>query len=212
MPMPTQPPVPGISFPGSMAQQQLEQIQLLPGTDPQTRAIIMAALNPKLLQQSAEEEEEKKRERMKKKKKLEPLTVESLLNIPLPATESPEKKKEKVEENIEDTMGSAANEEMVITEQEVVMEQDAEEVSEQMEIDAEGQPTKVYRFAWEDNSNADRMSDVTVSSVHTSDLSSFEDSCEEAEEEEQVEEVEEEQEKVASEGEASVDEAAGGKS
>jgi hypothetical protein len=177
-PGPNQRPPPGMdmnSFQGNMQQ----QIQVPSGTDPQTRAILMAALNPNFLRQSEEEERERERERKRRKKKKaeEPLTVESLLNIPLPSNESPQKKKEEKVETVT-IEASTDNNEEVITEEMVVIESNTEEqsMSEDIELDSEGQPTKVFRFAWEDNANADNRSDVTVSSVHTSDLSSFEES------------------------------------
>ncbi|XP_013390298.1 biorientation of chromosomes in cell division protein 1-like 1 [Lingula anatina] len=58
-------------------------------------------------------------------------------------------------------------------------------------------PEKSYKFAWQDV-DEDEFSDVTISSVHTSDLSSFETSESESESENEVDESEEKEENSSS--------------
>ena len=167
------------------------------------------------------QEKEKEKEREKKKKtKLEPLTVEDLLNIPLPKTEAKPKaiaktKKEAssrsespnttqkpisetsspqievAEDNQENVVVITQEEENgsmesmeVVEEQQVeitpeaevpLVAEDKEAEGGEMEVEGEvdAEPAKVYHFAWDDA--PDDLSDVTVSSVHTSDISSFEE-------------------------------------
>lgn len=144
-------------------------------------------------QPDAEPETEKKKQR-RKKKELEPLTVEAFLNAGhLPSAQSksskdngrkpPEEisktpdsakpgKSDEVEGASCDSVGQSWEEQRETSPREP---QDEMEIcEEESQVGFEEEASKKYHFAWE-SMDADKLSDMTISSVHTSDLSSFDD-------------------------------------
>lgn len=146
-------------------------------------------------QQHPDAEPEKEKRKQRKKKELEPLTVEAFLNAGhLPSAQSKSSKDagRKPPEEISKTPGSAkpgkldevegANCESVGQSWEEQRETPPREPQDEMEICEEEsqagleeeEASKKYHFAWE-SMDADKLSEMTISSVHTSDLSSFDD-------------------------------------
>lgn len=139
-----------------------------------------------------EVEREREKKRWKKKKELEPLTVESLLDVSHLLPASLETKEQRDGKNSTETVNriqdlerpfepDASNQESedgyrVGQSEKLVAEELARDVEisgEESQVDFEG-TSKKYHFAWE-GMDADKLSDMAVSSVHTSDLSSFDD-------------------------------------
>lgn len=162
--------------------------------------------DPELQKKEEEEKERKEKEKeqrekkRKKKKELEPLTVESLLNVNIPkAVDNRRRKSEKkIEEekkeeevilrpeadtdsqdgmamlDVSDGTAVPANSQMLLVREDGSAEVITTAAAEPEEQEVETTTEKVYHFAW-DEPDVDKMSDADVSSVHTSDLSSFDD-------------------------------------
>lgn len=173
--------LPGVGIPsskGSLGAMEMDGVMTSPGD-------VFA-------QQRNEAEVEREKKRWKKKKELEPLTVESFLDVSHLLPASQEMKEQKDGKNSTETVNriqelekpsepDASNQEndvrYNVEQSEKLMADELardEEISgEESQADFEG-TSKKYHFSWE-GMDADKLSDMAVSSVHTSDLSSFDD-------------------------------------
>ena len=113
-------------------------------------------------------ETQKGKDRKKRNKEAESITVEDLLNVPLPKStqESKAKENKKVNEVVEKSTPPVNQESAVVDPTNAVVEE-----KNVQEIESTNETIKEYHFAWNDVD----VTNISVSSVHSSDLSSFED-------------------------------------
>ncbi len=167
-------------------------------TPPTPVTIEQIKAQEKLEEEKKKEKEEKEKE---KKKEVEHLTMESLLKtfIPSPAKEPPktdprkdrsrEKRTgERTPTDNKPTVDSHTNKNLsAVFEGEPAQSLDDKVVVGKPELSEDSlladQPVKKYHFAWDDmEEEDDKMSHLSVSTIHTSDLSSFEDEYTDSEE------------------------------
>ena len=113
-------------------------------------------------------ETQKAKDRKKRKKEAESITVEDLLNVPLPkSTQESKAKENKKVEGVAEKFSPPVSQESAVVDptNAVVGEKNVQE------IESTNEPIKEYHFAWDDVD----VTNISVSSVHSSDLSSFED-------------------------------------